>query len=468
MAVSISSVQTNMLAMNSGRMLGINAKSLAKSTEKLSSGYRINRAADDAAGLAISEKLRYQIRGLNQGAENIQDGISLCQVADGALSDVDDMLHRMNELSVKSANATLTLEDRSYIQEEVDQLTDEINRIGATTTFNEIHIFDKETIEGQVGKLSSLVSSPSAENGYVSEAFQGNDGKYYPSTSMDFSKVNASNVSSLDGGYFSITCPYGCGEVFNISFAADTDASSGPGSGNHHQYSIGIKGATGGADVVDRLYSYISSNLPSTASSIEATKMSAVTGGVGVSHRSALVKNGAVLTVATNPGIGFSTAQQAINEGILTSSTGKVDVSGLTSIMTIEPVYTINIQCSSNDGDVEKVTTKLMNGEALTVDPLDVSTQLSAYSAIDKVKYALSYIANLRSTIGAQQNRLEHSYDNNLNISENETAAESQIRDTDMAGEMVKYSLQNILSQAGQSMLTQANQSQQGVLSLLQ
>lgn len=469
MAISINSLQHNMMAMNANRMLGLNNISSAKSVEKLSSGYRINRAADDAAGLAISEKLRRQIHGLEQGANNIKDGIAVCQVADGALNEVDDLLHRMNELSVQAANGILTDIDRKYLQSEVDQITDEINRIGSTTSFNGIHIFDKEEIEKQVGKLTSLITSPSAENGYMSEAVKGTY-SWYPSTSMDFSKVDASNVGLLNNASFSIDCPYGCGETFYIKFSSSTDECTGPiGDKKDHNYTIGIKSAQSGSDIVNNLYDYIQKNLPESAvSSAMASEISKDLGGVGISHRSALVKNGNTLIVAARPTTQLTSEAAALQEGYNQRDYGRVDTSGLTSILTPDPVFTIPIQCSGNTEDVEYVKTRLMNAGVLNVDPLDISSQQRAQAAIGKVKYGMSYIASLRSGLGAQQNRLEHTYNNNTNAAENTQAAESQIRDTDMSAEMMRLSLSNILKEAGSSMLAQANQTPQGVLSLLQ
>jgi len=456
-------VQHNLSAMNANRMYGLTSNFQAKATEKLSSGYRINRAADDAAGLAISEKLRRQIRGLNRGAENIQDGVSLCQVADGALAEVDDILHRANELAVQSANGTNTDTDREYIQQEVNQLVKEINRIGAETTFNEIHIFDKEEIEKQVGKITKLVSSPSADNNKMNESYLAPDGKYYPAASMDFSAVNSKNVDLLNGGEFHFVCPFGCKETFEIKLSTDEPSTLTGKNANTHKYTVNISGATTGADVVDKIYDYVLNN---PSSGVDTT-LSATVGGIGVSHASAFVKDGNKLTVlAAAP---QSSEAAAKNYGShLSGKDGEVNCSSLTNIFTPEPIYSFRIQGSSNVDDALYVRTRMMNGEVLTVDPLDVSTESAAGAAIDKIKYGMEYIAELRSSIGANQNQLEHAYNNNMNTAENTTAAESQIRDTDMAKMMVEYSNRNILAQAGQSMLAQANQSKQGVLSLLQ
>ncbi len=269
-------VQHNLTAMNSNRMLGLTTSSLAKSTEKLSSGYKVNRAADDAAGLAISEKMRRQVRGLTQASQNAQDGISCVQTAEGALNEVHDMLQRMNELATKAANDTNMSEDRGYIQSEIDALVSEIDRVASTTTFNQQNLLNG-TFTGK-----------------------------------------------------------------NLQVGAESGQSI----------------------------------------AISITNMNASTLGVA----------------ATN---------------------------------------------------------------------VKVSSFASAGTAIINIKNAISSLNKQRSDLGAVQNRLEHTIKNLDNVVENTQAAESQIRDTDMATEMVKYSNGNILAQAGQSMLAQANQSNQGVLSLL-
>jgi len=269
-------VQHNLTAMNSNRMLGLTQASLTKSTEKLSSGYKINRAADNAAGLAISEKMRRQVRGLTQASTNAQDGVSAVQTAEGALNEVHDMLQRMNELATQAANDTNMTTDRSYIKAEIDALVSEISRVSTTTTFNE----------------QSLLNG----------SFKGKK-----------LQVGAEGVSA---------------QTISISISAMT--------------------ATG-----------------------------------------------------------------------------------------------------------------------LGITSLSVNTHENAQSSINTIKTAMEKVSKQRSDLGAIQNRLEHTISNLDNVVENTTAAESRIRDTDMASEMVKFSNKNILQQAGQSMLAQANQSNQGVLSLL-
>ncbi len=289
-------VQHNMTAMNANRQLGMTTSAQAKSSEKLSSGYRINRAGDDAAGLTISEKMRSQIRGLNKASDNAQDGVSLIQVAEGALSETHSILQRMNELATQAANDTNTTADRNAIQSEINQLTSEIDRIQSTTQFNTMNLIDGSYTGKnlQVGSLSGQAILISIEN---------------------------MNAASLFGG-----------------------------------------------------------------------------------------TNGAVSSVA----------------------------------------------------DVNTTNLKSYNTK-LTVSSFD-----TAGSAMKSIQSAIALVSNQRSNLGAVQNRLEHTIANLDNISENTQSAESRIRDTDMAEEMVNYSKNNILAQAGQSMLAQANQSTQGVLSLLQ
>ncbi|MFQ9485592.1 MAG: flagellin [Lachnospira sp.] len=273
-------VQHNLTAANTNRQLGITTNGLQKSTEKLSSGYKINRAADDAAGLSISEKMRNQIRGLNKASDNAQDGISLVQTAEGALNEVHSMLQRMSELAVQAANGTNATTDRTALNDEVQQLKTEIQRVGSTTQFNKMNI--------------------------------------------------------LDGGF-----------------------------------SAGTK--------------------------------------------------------------------KALQVGANANQTISIAISALKSVV----------------------------GSSLIGD-LKISTATNAQSAITTVQSSIEKLSTLRSKLGAVQNRLEHTVANLDNISENTQSAESRIRDTDMAEEMVQYSKNNILQQAGQSMLAQANQANQGVLSLLQ
>ncbi len=458
-------IQHNLTAFNSNRQLGIMTGLQARSSEKLSSGYKINRAADDAAGLAISEKMRRQIRGLNQGSDNLQDGISMMQVADGALAEVQEMLQRMNELSIKAANDTLDQMDRQHIQQEINQLKLQISQVGSSTTFNERKIFDDIYPDGaEYKKLSDMIKSSAADSGKLSEAYQVN-GRWYPAATLDFSGLNAEAMDAIDGKGFSFTCAQGCGEVFEFKFDRSTneghiEGSTVYGSGKH-TYVIGIADCKSGSDIIDAMFDFAYNN-PLEGASVIATPTS-----VPVSHTNTIVKkSGSTLVLWGNPGRGYDTAEQAKNH-TFAPGMGKVDSSQLDGDTGIEK-RDLWIQASANKDDGMYVTINRMNSTVIGVDDADVTTRPSALETIDKVKKAQAVISKERSNIGAQQNRLEHSLRNNMNNAENTTAAESRIRDTDMAAEMVKYSNNNILMQAGQSMLAQANQTNQGVMSLLQ
>lgn len=458
-------VSHNFMAMNAQRQFNIVGNVKRKSMEKLSSGYKINRAADDAAGLAISEKMRRQIRGLNQGTENMQDGISLVQVADGALAEVQEMLQRMTELSVKAANGTNTDEDRQYIQQEIQQLSNEINRIGKTTSFNGLLLFDDMFGEEVEGSVTNLVSSPAANSGFLTESIKIGS-LYYPSASIDFSNINSRNISKLNNQGFSFTCSQSCGEVFDIKFATDGTPSSARNLEGKvkHDYVVDISNCKNGKDIVDAVYSYISAHIPNGFSVGGITSDS-----LKVSHSNELLKSddGNKLIIASNTGLSSKAAAESKYPGA-DRRYGAVDCSQLTGIVVDEKINEILIQCSGEVDDVETIYTHRMNADLLGVAQINVSSIIGAQSALGIVKKANDNISTQRSELGAFQNRLEHAVNSNNNVSENTTAAESRTRDTDMSKEMVALSKQNILEQVGQSMMAQANQSNQGVLSLLQ
>lgn len=459
-------VAHNLLAMNAQRQYGVVTDSKKKSTEKLSSGYRINRAADDAAGLTISEKMRSQIRGLNMGSSNIQEGISLIQVADGALSEVNDMLHRMTELSIQSANGTNTNEDRQAIQQEINEIVKEIDRIKDSTEYNTMPIFDDMYGIDVEGSVTNLVSSPSADKGYLSEAYLDN-GNWYSSSSLDFSNVNSKNINKLNGAGFGFNCSQNCSEAFSIEFRTDgtpSSASNLSGSGTH-KYIIDIKDCKNGSDVVNAIFGYVSNNLPTTSHSGNS-----ISGGLYVSHSNVLVKDGNTLHIVGTSSKGSKeNAETYYSTRYNTSSykSGAVNCSDLANIISDEKINTVNIQCSNNVDDFLSFDIPWMNSTILGINGLNVANQSTAKSAINTISKANDTISSMRSELGAAQNRLEHAYNNNTNKAENTTAAESRIRDTDMAEEMMKLTKENILAQASEAMMAQANQSTQGVLNIL-
>ena len=458
-------VTHNLLAMNAQRQFGINTKSKAKSTEKLSSGYRINRSADDAAGLAISEKMRRQIRGLTQGVANTQDGISLCQVADGALMEVNDMLHRITELSVQSANGTNTAEDRQYIQKEIDQLLAEIDKISDTTTFNERLLFQGTDLVGSGtsmgtkpstnGDFFKLFGSSISKTGYMEEpltpdmvddstsTMAGGAGvNPYVSVHADLSQIN--DFQKLVGTtFFANCCTNCCPQTYTFTDTVGITLTSGS-SPKSKNISIGVKKADG---------SYFTDPTEFGKYMVDYFKNGS-TGHVEFAYKGSTLY---IYDVDNN-----SWTQDQKQAAIFCDSEElfapqEFGING----------HKIWIQSGCESGSGTWVTIYNMNTEILGIDGLNVLSAAGANQAIDTVKGALGQIMSSRSLIGAQQNRLEHIVANEENVVENTTAAESRIRDTDMAKEMVEYANLSILSEAGQSMLAQTNQRNQAILSLL-
>lgn len=379
-------IKHNITAMNANRMFNLTNKSQARSTEKLSSGYKINRSADDAAGLAISEKMRRQVRGLTQASANAADGISCVQTAEGALTEVHDMLQRINELAVKGANGTLTSVDRSYITMEVRQLMKEIDRVQSTTTFNEQNLLDGTfadknlQVGAEAGQHIAITIGNMSTNDLMASALS--KGIFYYVNNSDELCQRIDNPNPLNPGY-----PPGA------------DAAWIPGSGT-------------------------------TWAKQEYWNPNMVAPWLSVSGHPHLL--GAYdLTVF------HSFSYSAITDENIKNR-----------LTTTYPANTT--------GGTE---------EALS-DDVPTSRHFQALNAF--AKSAISDVSQTRSDLGAIQNRLEHTISNLDNIVENTAAAESSIRDTDIATEMVKYTNNNILAQAGQSMLAQTNQSNQNVLALLQ
>lgn len=429
-------VKHNLTAKNSNRMLGVTTKTQAKSTEKLSSGYKINRAADDAAGLAISEKMRKQIRGLTQASENAQDGISTVQTADGALNEVHDMLHRLTELSVKAANGTLSESDRDAVQSEVDQLISEIDRVSTTTKFNETYLL-RGSNKGNPGKLT-----------YTDATIALNSA---------FSTVSPDGVNAATG---TMGVPVAkVGPTADEGIAAPlkgttqyTGKTVGPIGTNPEVKYILVESAsaagTGTVANVGDVIKNINSN-PSTSPVYKAF--------ASMSQLTAALK------------ADYSKDIRAVSSFVDPDGTLKLKVE---SFADLNDSIDVSLHVGTDSALDNKIymNIEMLSAKGLGLNGLKVSgnTHDAATAAIDVVESALQRVSAQRSALGAIQNRLEHTIANLDNIVENTTAAESQIRDTDMASEMVTYSNNNILAQAGQAMLAQANQSTQGVLSLLQ
>ncbi|MDQ1911282.1 flagellin [Paenibacillus sp. GD4] len=384
-------INHNIAALNTHRQLSGNNTAVGKSLEKLSSGLRINRAGDDAAGLAISEKMRGQIRGLDQAQRNAQDGISLIQTAEGALTETHSILQRMRELAVQSSNDTNTDADRGELQKEVDQLVKELDRIANTTEFN-----TKKLLNGDLGgagfKLATVKLNETSNTTFVT----------------GITLVSATSVSA--------------DVSFNLKITGINDATTGA-------FNATLTKADG--------------------TSVAVTLSGGSTHGFGTT--------GATITFGAM-GTGASTMAAFIGEEVTFTTRAQVDDRTDASL---------TFQIGANSSQVMNVAVEDMSSAALNVDSVNVETKGAAEASIAAIQAALDDVSTQRSKLGAYQNRLEHSINNLGASSENLAAAESRIRDVDMAKEMMDFTKNNILTQAAQAMLAQANQSPQGVLQLL-
>lgn len=616
------SIQNNMLAANASRQLGITTKDNAKRTEKLSSGYRINRAADDAAGLSISEKMRRQMRGLTQAAENAQDGISFVQIGEGALNEVHDMLQRANELAIKAATGTLQDSDRMMIDAEIQQLKAEIDSTARNTTFNEISIFpenghsplatsymeskafdikldlkngtfqinDAQAGQGAAGRAAVNVSSGSVLADTIANEIVPNAVSQILDSFQSLKNAVGSDtidmalqVSYIDGknntmAYAYFTYSFGGGKPTSMGIrvdAADFKDADAQGTGSNAealksvmahelmhsvmQYTLtdGMSGrrgekyptwfvegtaqlAGGGfANGWNDTLSYYANFLTDADDTSQDANISnylakftmggrpyghgylgtaylgwlangkgAVTGtniaaGMDKIFADLLAGNSLSSTIQKHTGLTVDELNRRFRNGnaeltefvrklAYESKTGAGSVIaagglgvGPSSVLgtgaldqpfRIDPFQVsldfggpamIALQVGAEAGTHIEFELYKMNSQALGLEDLNVRTTDEADLAIEGIKRAIHYVGNVRSQYGVIQNRLEHTISNLENITENTTEAESQIRDADIAEEMVGYSNSQILMQAGTSMLTQANQSSQMILSLL-
>ena len=479
-------VQHNMQAMNANRMLNVTTSAQSKSTEKLSSGYRINRAADDAAGLTISEKMRKQIRGLDQASTNAEDGVSSVQTAEGALTEVHSMLQRMNELATQAANGTNSKDsDRQAIQDEIDQLTTEIDRVSETTKFNETYLLkgDKGAtknvfMNGHDAGLKGTLTDSAKSATFVMDTLKAGDkytiaGKEYTigSTKTEVTalidkadkELTAAAAGTkdveIDGKKYTLTYNAAGNTIADAdkNVVKDLDTLKDK---VKEGSSVSYAGKTltamndklgGGAD-------------GQTADGIDDDDSSIIT----AAQAKKLIK--AELVAANN--IGTVDSKATVDDGTDDAATGKTTFNITKGYATVADTLSFNLHVGADADMTNKINVNIdsMDSASLGIKGLNIKDDSgnAATYAVDAISDAISKVSSQRSSLGAVQNRLEHTINNLDNVVENTTTAESRIRDTDMASEMVNYSKNNILAQAGQSMLAQANQSTQGVLSLLQ
>lgn len=506
-------VRTNTMALNAYRSLSANQSAVSKSLEKLSSGFRINRAGDDASGLSISEKMKAQIKGLEQASANAQDGISLVQTAEGALTEVHSMLNRMVELATKSANGTIQNEvDREAIQTEVDALKTEITRIAKSTNFNGIQLLD-----GSLGAIATQTTVAGTDGGGAIAAV-------YTSTLSDFTAFVGDDTITVNGTTYTVKdSPSGANEVatadldsldkFGAWYASVATNDDYAVTYDNDTYTLTFTAKTPGAVGV----SGDGPNAAPTADSINATvgkvtfaALTTVTAGADAEPTPAKVEldyadvtgskvigttlkvgdttyefvktgepyNGAntAIEVAENATADAIATAVATAIGSSATAAGSVvtisaDTNGSSSVApTVQQGAGLTLQVGDTNADFNHVTVTIddLTADGLGIADLDVSSQTAAGSAIEVIKNAINKVSTNRGNLGALQNRLEHTINNLDATAENMQAANSRIRDTDMAKEMMNYTKQNILAQAAQAMLAQANQQPQAILQLLQ
>ncbi|MBY0158797.1 flagellin [Cytobacillus oceanisediminis] len=410
-------INHNIAALNTYRQLNSASTAQSKSMEKLSSGLRINKAGDDAAGLAISEKMRGQIRGLDQASKNSQDAISLVQTAEGALNETHDILQRMRELAVQAGNDTNTTSDREEIQKEINQMTSEINRIGNTTEFN-----TQKLLNGSKDVATTAVAAS------ATTAIGGVAGFNISAGAANTTLANGINITFTKGAT--------AGAAFNAA-------------GDTLTVTLDQADATIAASDIEALIQGTTTNVPTGLDMSEFT----VTGGANIDGTAATVNETTSLAGGSDAGASLQFQIGANENQSLT-----LDISDMRAkALGISTEGTADAKRAVTDG----------TSSTTTEQALSVLTHEDAAATVTTIQSAIDKVSAERSKLGANQNRLEHTINNLSTSSENLTAAESRIRDVDMAKEMMNQTKNSILSQAAQAMLAQANQQPQGVLQLL-
>jgi len=453
-------INHNIAALNTYRQLSANGANTQKSLEKLSSGLRINKAGDDAAGLAISEKMRGQIRGLDMASKNASDGISLISTAEGALNETHSILQRMRELAVQAANDTNTQSDRLEMQKEVDQLTTEISRIANDTEFN-----TKKLLNGSMGKVATQTGGAAVLTGLQAVGASLGSGSYIM-TLTD----SGTNTEIIDAGAQALTlADFGTdvGDIVvgdNVLYGAYKLTSDGLAAGSANFTLEGPDGTTYtesghgvGADLIigGFTFDFSAQNVTKNGTlefTLEATSLDIDLTGDATDGIANLNYRGETLNVG---GFQFILKTNAANIDGAAANYNVIDKS-------------VEFQIGSNANQRTSLSINKMDAAALSVDNLDMTTQVGASSALGIIDTALNTVSSERAKLGAVQNRLEHTINNLGTTGENLSSSESRIRDVDIAKEMIELTKNNILSKAATAMLAQANQQPQSVLQLLQ
>ena len=494
-------IQNNIMAMNAYRNYSNNTSALSKNLEKLSSGYKINRAGDDAAGLAISEKMRAQITGLEGAQSNAKDGISLVQTAEGALTEVHDMLNRMYSLAEQSANGTYENEtDRAQLQKEVTQLKDEINRIADSSNFNGIQLLDGSmtaaegatsvtgldgaavTAAGGAAFTQDLTFTGTVTDGStvsMEVKYLDKDGKAQTATVTFAGKETAADMASAAAT--ALQSVFGDGYTVSASAGKVTIKANDVGANETQVFGFSVKDSAGGTVATsvgtvtagkDNVYglAFGSKNVTDKLTfSVDGQTYEVLTRG-----QKAQDGNKAIYldksTGALNDDDVASIAQQLKDYGVdaTIDGTTKTTINITASGSETKGGLTLQIGDTSDSFNQLNVSIKDCHTDSLGIADLDIGTQEGAKAALETIENAINYVSDVRGTLGATQNRLDHTINNLSVMQENIQDAESTIRDTDVAEEMMSYTKNNILIQSAQAMLAQANQVPQGVLQLLQ
>ena len=484
-------IQHNIAALNSYRNLTGNNSAVSKNLEKLSSGYRINRAGDDAAGLAISEKMRAQITGLNTAQKNAQDGVSLVQTAEGALTEVHSMLNRMVELADQSANGTYdNAVDRANLQKEIASLKDEINRIADSTNFNGINLLDGSLSTSKldltnVAMAGSTAAKEIAATGATSEIVAktgaGTDEQTLTieykdaegaSHSLEVKYTDNTAANEVAKNIYNAIKDSELSSVFDIKLNNDKVefTSKVTGEGGAAITDVKTTAANGNVDEggrADGTNAKVQTNAANAA--IKAGDKFTLNGKTYefVTDANAKVSEGAVgVVVGADKNATLANLNKVLESAGIKAEYATNDI--VFSAAKNGAALTLQIGDTSADFNQMEVSVGDMHANALGIADVDISTQAGAKAAVDKIKAAINSVSSTRGDLGAIQNRLEHTINNLSVTAENMTAAESRIRDVDMANEMMAYTKNNILVQSSQAMLAQANQIPQGVLQLLQ
>ncbi len=491
-------INTNVASLNAQRNLGSTQSNLARSMQRLSSGLRINSAKDDAAGLAISDRMTSQIRGLNQATRNANDGISLAQTAEGAMQESTNILQRMRELSVQSANASNSAADRSALQSEVNQLQSEMNRIANTTTFNGIKVLDgtfsaqkfqvganaNQTISVSIDSMAADDLGRNAKTVTNTTANQGTGSAVAAGTALPTNNTIASQTLTIAGSEGTDTATIDIGDsAYTVASKVNaTTATTGVEATAYNEVSITGVGSDGTVQMTlgsGGSTATISASVTTGDISNLVDAINKVTGTTGISAE--LDGNNVKMIQAEGKDIDIADMTHSGTTATMTITTLDTDTTTLTSggddsttvagrvEFSSAESFSVRSSVANSAGSILDVAQDtFVNSDADYVSSIDISTQDSAQSAIDVIDKALAKIDSQRGDLGAIQNRFESTIANLQNISENVSAARSRILDADIAQETSNMTKQNILQQAGVSILAQANQAPQLALSLLQ